>query len=240
MKKRKLISNIAMTSALVSTLLNSCTNNPQNTEDKIKYNYHEEPIFMQEYNGLSPEELERRTGTLFDYEETSKEQNLEESFKYDKNELAPTPIIQYTEKEKEIMAKLILGEAANCDLEEKIAVAYIPINRLEENPKRYGETLEKVMKQKRQFSCFNPKNIMRHKLANPEKYDPRTYQECLMVAQGVLHGIYNDPTNGATHYFNPQKTNPIKDGRWKENKLKNHGRIKTQKGYSKHVFYKES
>ena len=95
--------------------------------------------------------------------------------------------------------------------------------------------MAKVLLKPRQYSCFNEGNPNRIKLMDPESYDLNSFYECLDVARDILSGEVTDPTNGATHYFNPDHANPI----WAD-KLERMGRIQTSDGLSKHEFYREN
>ena len=104
---------------------------------------------------------------------------------------------QYSQDAK-ILARAIFGEARGGSEELKIAVAQTILNRVRDN--RWPNTLEKVILQPRQFSCFNENDLNYPKVQNPEAYEPEIWQECLGVAQGVLKGRYRDLANGANHY----------------------------------------
>ena len=135
----------------------------------------------------------------------------------------------------ELFTQMIYLEAGTCSFEEKIAVGYTAINRM--NIERKKE-LERVIKKPFQYSCFNNLSeediISKRELA--KKYDPVVWEECEDIAEKILQEEYLDPTNGATHYYNPRI---IQTPKWKMNKLEEIGKIKTKKGYSKHIFFKE-
>lgn len=133
--------------------------------------------------------------------------------------------------EKMILARMLFGEARNCSREEKIAVAYTAINRANDGKKWNGSTVKEAILVPKQYSCFNENDPNRKKIMNPEKYDKRSFIECLDVATRVLEGAYPDPTKGATHYHTLSSTPS-----WaKSTKIEKKGRI----GDSKHIFYQE-
>ena len=136
-----------------------------------------------------------------------------------------------------ILARMLFGEARNCTELEKVAVAYTTLNRIDDGKKWNGETLREVILCPKQYSCFNENNPNRKELMNPEKYDKSSFEDCLRIARGVLEGKYQDPTNGATHYFNPKLANPS----WARSRsMKKIGKIKISDGkYSAHEFYLE-
>ena len=128
-----------------------------------------------------------------------------------------------------ILARMIFGEARNCSKEERIAVGYTTINRLKQ-PRKFGRTLSQVILKPYQYSCFNRNDPNREKLMNPKRYDPQSFEECLEIARGIISGTYKDPTQRATHYFNPRIVRPS----W-ANQMTRIGRINN----SKHEFYRE-
>jgi hypothetical protein len=145
--------------------------------------------------------------------------------------------------DKTLLARLIWAEARNCGEEERIAVAYTVVNRANDGNKSNGETVKGAALKPWQYSCFNKNDVNRNKLMNPEKYDSKSFYECLDVAGRVLSGEVADPTNGATHYFNPKVVKP----KWAD-KMQRIGRIPVaveEKGRvnvkpSRHEFYKDN
>lgn len=136
-----------------------------------------------------------------------------------------------------ILARMLFGETRSCSDLEKVAVAYTAINRVNDGKKWNGETLKEVILCPKQYSCFDAKNPNRKELMDPEKYDKSSFEDCLQIARGILENKYQDPTNGATHYFNPELANPS----WARSRsMKKIGKIKVGEGkYSKHEFYLE-
>ena len=138
------------------------------------------------------------------------------------------------DNDKSLLARMIFGEARNCSETERIAVGYSAINRVNDGKKWNGENISEVLLKDWQYSCFNKNDPNREKLLNPEAYDAKSFYECLEVAEDILSGELEDPTNGATHYFNPKVVKPT----W-ANKLEKVGKIETENGISKHEFYIE-
>ncbi|MBI2451872.1 cell wall hydrolase [Candidatus Pacearchaeota archaeon] len=135
-----------------------------------------------------------------------------------------------------LLARMLFGEARDRSELEKVAIAYTAINRSQDRKKWNGESLREAMLKPYQYSCFNYNDSNRKKLMNPEKYEPQAFQECLNIARKVLAGKYRDPTNGATHYYNPDV---MSKPSW-ANKMQKIGRIKiSEKEFSKHEFYRE-
>ena len=133
------------------------------------------------------------------------------------------------DSEKVLLARMLLGEVENCSKQERIAVAYTAINRINDNKKWNGETLKEVILKPYQYSCFN--ETFNKKLKTPLNYNKKEFLSCLKLSGEILSGKYKDPTNGATHYYNPRT---IKEPFWAK-KTKKIGKIKN----SKHLFYKE-
>lgn len=131
-----------------------------------------------------------------------------------------------------LLARMIFGEARNCSDTEKAAVAYTVMNRTKDGKKWNGTSLREVILCPWQYSCFNKNDPNSDKLKDPERYDQKAFENCLQIARQVISGETKDPTNGATHYFNPNSANPS----WAK-ELRNIGRIKTEQGASRHQFY---
>jgi len=129
-----------------------------------------------------------------------------------------------------LLARLIFGEARGCSRLEKQAVAYTVINRANDNKKWNGTTIKEAALKPWQYSCFNKNDPNRKKLMNPD-YNKQEFEDCLEVAREVISGKVKDPTNGATHYFNPNVVKPS----WAR-KLKKIGNLN---GRTIHEFYKE-
>lgn len=135
----------------------------------------------------------------------------------------------FQDTDEVILARMIFGEARNCTERERIAVGYTAFNRLRQ-PTRFGRTLSQVILRPSQYSCFNRNDPNREQLMDPQRYDSRSFEECLEVAMRIISGVYEDPTQGATHYFNPRVVRPS----W-ANRMTKIGII----GNSKHEFYRE-
>ncbi len=138
------------------------------------------------------------------------------------------------DNDESLLARMIFGEARNCSEIERTAVGYSAINRVNDGKRWNGETINEVLLKDKQYSCFNKNDPNREKMLDPESYDSNSFYECLEIAGDILSGELEDPTNGATHYFNPAVVAPS----W-ANKLEKVGKIDTKRGLSKHEFYIE-
>ena len=92
---------------------------------------------------------------------------------------------------------------------------------------KYGKNIYDVILRKAQYSCFNEKDKNIKKIMASKKQDLENWNKCYEVARKVLEGEVSDPTNGATHYFNPRTANPS----WK------HRLVRTAK-IDNHEFYR--
>jgi len=139
------------------------------------------------------------------------------------------------DSEEVLLAKMLFGEARDCSELENIAIVYTAINRANDNVAWNGKTSKEAILEPYQYECFNLGNPNREKLKNPQKYEPKAYEDCLRIAKDVLSGKYKDPTNGATTYYQPDSISEPE--RFK--KMQKIGKISTPQGPSKHVFYRE-
>ena len=134
-----------------------------------------------------------------------------------------------------LLARMIFGEARDCADQEKIAVAYTAINRIDDGKRQNGTTLKEVLLAPDQYSCFNRRDKNRTKLMDPDKYGKKEFEHCLLLARVLMAKKYKDPTNGATHYH-AAYARPL----WSLSpSMKKIGRIETPEGKSAHIFYRE-
>ncbi len=98
----------------------------------------------------------------------------------------------------EVLARIIKGEAhPNSSFDSKVAVGAVVLNRVRDS--RFPNTIPGVVHQAWQFSAYNADNRAR-------LYDGAIPEWALNAARAALMGT--DPTDGATHYFNPFLVNP--------------------------------
>lgn len=123
-----------------------------------------------------------------------------------------------------LLARMVWGEARSCTKEEQIAVGYTAMNRQKKTKRPLSEILLEG------YTCFKGKSL--NQIMQPHIYDdPKVFDHCIDLAKNILRGAYTDPTNGATHYYNPKHASPF----WAST-LKNKIRLQTSKGLSKHLF----
>ena len=93
--------------------------------------------------------------------------------------------------ERDLLARMIFGEARNCPTYEQIIIGYTAINRANDNKKFNGEkslsdVLLKIYRGNHQYDCFNntnPKtatNFLR--TLDPAKYDPKSWEKSKALA----------------------------------------------------------
>lgn len=139
------------------------------------------------------------------------------------------------QEEVYLLARLMEGEGSVCSEEERVAMVYTVLNRMALGG-RYGKSVEEVATQPRQYSCFNKRNLMGRRLKDPMKHNPQGFSKNLELAEGILKGEVEDPTNGATHYH----LNTITPKWTKLSHLQKIGAIKTSTGESRHIFYRDA
>jgi len=97
-----------------------------------------------------------------------------------------------------LLALTVFLEARGEPEDGQYAVAHVPMNRVEE-PHRYGESLQEVILQPMQFSCFNdlPASVLFRRIYA----EPAAFGKALAIAENVMCGGARDSTGGANHYF---------------------------------------
>lgn len=106
-------------------------------------------------------------------------------------------------READILARTLDGEARGEDDEGMRAVAHVINNRA----RNTGFYPSEIAQQDRQFSTWNQDDPNRERIQNLPT-DDEGYQRARRIAVDVLSGRDEDPTGGATHYYNPSIANP--------------------------------
>lgn len=130
-----------------------------------------------------------------------------------------------------LLARMLYGEARNCSDEEKVAIAFSAINRVNDGKSWNGRTLREVILCPKQYSCFNPDDKNFQKVTHPYRDDILAWNRCLNLSYDILNRKYSDPTRGATHYH----TSAVHPKWAKSKKMISLGRL----GNSRHKFYRE-
>ena len=95
--------------------------------------------------------------------------------------------------ERELLARLINGEARGEPYIGQVAVGAVIMNRVKDPS--FPNTIAGVIYQKGQFSC-----VTDGQFDVPIEEDSTVYK----AAQDAMNGV--DPTNGALYFYNPSKT----------------------------------
>lgn len=107
------------------------------------------------------------------------------------------------EHEVDTLARTLDGEARGESDEGMAAVAHVINNR----SRNTGYYPSEIARQNKQFSTWNSDDPNRERIENLPS-DSEEYQRAHRIAREVLDGRSEDPTGGATHYYNPNIANP--------------------------------
>jgi len=108
--------------------------------------------------------------------------------------------------EADMLARIMDAEAGQEGVMGKLAVGAVIRNRAKTGG--YGDGIKGVITKPGQFSAINDvTGYAKGQGANDIFWRPPS-QESQAIANAVLAGQYEDPTEGATHYFNPKAANP--------------------------------
>jgi spore germination cell wall hydrolase CwlJ-like protein len=97
------------------------------------------------------------------------------------------------------LAQNIYHEARGESIKGQIAVAQVVLNRTKNDS--YSSDICEVVWDRYQFSWTLERSLWRIT-------DKKSYDRAMYVARSVLAGKYEDPTGGATHYYEPTQVNP--------------------------------
>lgn len=102
-----------------------------------------------------------------------------------------------------LLALCVWREARNQAFDGKLAVAWSIRNRVMKVGKTWwGDTWEEVIEKKWQYSSFNADDP-NAKLIPGNPVDDLSWAESLQAAERAYLGLGIDPSQGATHYYNP-------------------------------------
>jgi N-acetylmuramoyl-L-alanine amidase len=108
-----------------------------------------------------------------------------------------------TEKDRDVLARTIWGEARGESSAGKVAVAWTIRNRVFDGKEKswWGEGYAGVCLARKQFSCWNADDKNYPFLSGAREIPFRELAQCRVVADQVIDGKVPDPTGGATHYY---------------------------------------
>ncbi len=107
------------------------------------------------------------------------------------------------DKDTDILARTIYGEARGESISGQEAIASVVLNRLKFSQKKgrywWGNSIENICKHPYQFSCWN-KNDPNFALLNRVDEADINFCICKRIALRAVSGLLEDKTSGATHY----------------------------------------
>lgn len=118
------------------------------------------------------------------------------------------PILGVRLFDREIMTRTVWGEARGEGPQGMLAVAYTIINRYKSGRWFAGGTLAATALMPEQYSCWNYHDPSRAKLIDVDNDNGLYNTAYQAVAASLIKWPDDDPTLGATHYFNPDVAIP--------------------------------
>ena len=108
-----------------------------------------------------------------------------------------------SEKDRDILARTLWGEARGEGLAGQIAVAWTIRNRVEDGRAKswWGEGYAGVCQSPYQFSCWNKNDPNYPYLSGAKPIPPKQFEQAQRAADLVIAGTEPDMTKGATHYY---------------------------------------
>lgn len=101
------------------------------------------------------------------------------------------------QRDIDILARTIYGEARGESTEGKIAVGHVILNRYQSQKWFAGKTIAETCQKAWQFSCWNKSDPNCEKITNATEAVLKPYWN---IAERLINGEYKDNTNRATHY----------------------------------------
>jgi spore germination cell wall hydrolase CwlJ-like protein len=140
-------------------------------------------------------------------------------------------VMPVTEKDRDILARTLWGEARGESLAGQIAVAWTIRNRVFDGKDRswWGEGFAGVCQKPFQFSCWNKNDPNFVYLSGAKTIPFREFAKAQIAADQVIDGKVPDPTGGATHYYATTMPKPPTWARGAKQMLK----------LGRHIFFKD-
>lgn len=140
-------------------------------------------------------------------------------------ELSPEPVNSLAkQKELTLLAMCVYGESRSESYEGKLSIAYVVMNRVNEQS-WFGKTVKEVLLKPYQFTCFSKSDPNFKKLFKPE---PKLWKQCFKAAWNAYSSLSDDPTLGSNHYCRRDVAPP-----WKQI-------LEFKKEIGNHMFFKSS
>lgn len=108
--------------------------------------------------------------------------------------------------DRELLARLLVAEAGNQGPLGKLAVGAVIQNRAQQGG--YGQGLRGVMMRPGQFSPLNSVTRYADGEQGQDFSSITPSEQDYLLADVIMSGDYQDPTGGATHFYNPDISNP--------------------------------
>jgi spore germination cell wall hydrolase CwlJ-like protein len=108
-----------------------------------------------------------------------------------------------TEKDRDILARTLWGEARGESLAGQIAVAWTIRNRVDDGKLKswWGEGYAGVCQAPYQFSCWNKNDPNFAYLSGAKQIPFRELAQARIAGDQVIDGKVSDPTGSSTHYY---------------------------------------
>lgn len=116
------------------------------------------------------------------------------------------------DKDRDILARTLWGEARGETLAGMIAVAWTIRNRVNDGKTKswWGEGYAGVCQAPYRFSCWNKNDPNYPFLSGAKPIPIGEMAKAVMAATAVIDGAQPDPTGGATHYYATTMPKPPK------------------------------
>ena len=108
--------------------------------------------------------------------------------------------------DRELLARVLQAEAGSEGPLGKLAVGAVIQNRVQEGA--YGKGLRGVIMRRGHFSPLNLETDYADGEQGVDFSSIRPTKETYAVTDAILTGEYDDPTGGASHFYNPDFSNP--------------------------------
>lgn len=108
--------------------------------------------------------------------------------------------------DRDILAKTLQAEAGNQGAQGMLAAGSVIMNRTKSSG--YGGGVQDVILKPGQFSPWNSETNYAGGAQGQDMINLAPSREAYQVADNLLSGNYKDPTSGATHFYNPDISNP--------------------------------